>query len=794
MKKLLSILFIFTYINVSSQQATDCINAIIVCGNTNIATNASGFGTQELDPLTTPCGLKELNSLWLNVTIAVGGSLAFIIQPDEDDLVIDYDFYIFGPNNGCGNFDNPIRCNTTNPIQASLTYNITGLVDTTLDPIGGPGEDGNGFSSSFQVNAGEQYYILIDRPVGDGGFSLEWTGTAGFLAAPIVNTPLNLEVCAATSNSLVDLTQEEAAIAASTIASIAYYTSYEDAFDNSNVIVDPTRFPYTSTTKDIYVRITNPNGCFEIVDFTVFPLLFDSAPDLEYTICDIDRDGLGDFPLTNIIGDGETAIENIMEFQLSLHPSEMEAMANSNQITAAVLSTANTTIYARVTSTIVADCFITYSIPLTVSTPEFAAMLSLVQCDIDVANSLDGITQMDLTQAFADTQGTTISYFETPAERTTDNPIINPSNYINTSSPFNTVVYYRAASSNCESLGEIAIEVNPTTVSLNTISPVQVCDENPDDTILEGIFDLKIIRQTSYATLDVAFYGSLEDVSLEQNPLDGNYKTTTTTLYIRLETNNECQGVEEIELIVNPLPELTLEPSYQICTDSDLLIIDAPNGFDAYRWFNTDGGQSREIGNNQQLNISEGGNYRLEVETQYPNNRQTSSCTASTDFIVTPSNRATIQDIAIEESYSNNRITIEVSGDGDYEYALDGENYQDERIFDNVEAGFYTVFVRDKNGCGTSEKEISVIGFPKFFTPNGDGANDTWQIIGANTNFQDKAIHIYNRYGKLVTQIRTTTSGWDGLMNGAPLPSSDYWFRITLDSGKEFKGHFTLKR
>ncbi|CAN0600197.1 unnamed protein product [Laminaria digitata] len=139
-------------------------------------------------------------------------------------------------------------------------------------------------------------------------------------------------------------------------------------------------------------------------------------------------------------------------------------------------------------------------------------------------------------------------------------------------------------------------------------------------------------------------------------------------------------------------------------------------------------------------------------------------------------------------------VEVEVSGDGDYEYSIDGINYQNEPRFDNVESGFYTVLVRDKNGCGMSEREISVIGFPKFFTPNGDGANDTWQIIGANKNFGDQIIHIFDRYGKLVKQISTSTIGWDGSMNGQLLPSSDYWFRITMNDGKEFKGHFSLKR
>ncbi|WP_236631011.1 T9SS type B sorting domain-containing protein [Zobellia sp. OII3] len=163
-------------------------------------------------------------------------------------------------------------------------------------------------------------------------------------------------------------------------------------------------------------------------------------------------------------------------------------------------------------------------------------------------------------------------------------------------------------------------------------------------------------------------------------------------------------------------------------------------------------------------------------------------------LLLVPSIPIRIEEVSIEESFGNYIVEIEVREDGDYEYSLDGKNYQDENRFNNVETGFYTIVVRGKNGCGITEKEISVIGFPKCITPNGDDTNDRWQITGVITHFENQAIHIYDRYGKLVKQIYPNSTGWDGSMNGQPLPSSDYWFRINLENGKEFKGHFTLNR
>ena len=194
MKFFFSLTFILTCFAAFSQQANDCIDAIVVCGNSNISSNASGFGTQELDAATNPCVNQEVNSIWLSVSVAVGGSLSFTIQPKDNDAEVDYDFFIFGPNSNCQNLGSPIRCSTTNPLQASLDYNITGLSETELDQNEGPGPNGNSFVSSIPVAAGEQYYILVDRPNGDGGFNLEWTGTAGFLPSPTVTQPENIEI------------------------------------------------------------------------------------------------------------------------------------------------------------------------------------------------------------------------------------------------------------------------------------------------------------------------------------------------------------------------------------------------------------------------------------------------------------------------------------------------------------------------------------------------------------------------------------------------------------------------
>ncbi|NGZ88955.1 T9SS type B sorting domain-containing protein, partial [Psychroflexus maritimus] len=67
------------------------------------------------------------------------------------------------------------------------------------------------------------------------------------------------------------------------------------------------------------------------------------------------------------------------------------------------------------------------------------------------------------------------------------------------------------------------------------------------------------------------------------------------------------------------------------------------------------------------------------------------------------------------------------SVDGGPWVAQDG---QSSLIFSGLEAGEVEVIGRDLGGCATETKLVSLIDYPKFFTPNEDGFNDSWNIIG----------------------------------------------------------------
>ena len=138
-------------------------------------------------------------------------------------------------------------------------------------------------------------------------------------------------------------------------------------------------------------------------------------------------------------------------------------------------------------------------------------------------------------------------------------------------------------------------------------------------------------------------------------------------------------------------------------------------------------------------------------------------------------------------------IQIDVTGASIYEYSLDGINYQDASIFENLPTADYRIYVRDKYSCGVFTKDTFILMYPKFFTPNGDGFNDFWNVKFLE-NEPDIRTSIFDRYGKLITVLSPVVEGWDGTFNGNPLPASDYWFVVHRPNEKEHRGHFTLTR
>ncbi len=408
------------------------------------------------------------------------------------------------------------------------------------------------------------------------------------------------------------------------------------------------------------------------------------------------------------------------------------------------------------------------------------AIFNLMNAQYDITNNLSYITGFFLTQQDAILN---------------QNPIPNPTSFQNTSAQ--QIIYARTEEqTNCFSVAQLQLMTSNNTLTIPTL---QACDEGDIDgftTFNLNEIALSIQNQLPPSAL-VTYYETETDAYNETNALSTNYQNTTAyyqTIYVKITDNNQCHGILTANLEVLYTPEISDDETLIYCLNSypetirlyGGVLNDLPSNY-YYQWLHN--GSPTSV-NTSFIDINEPGNYTVIITD--PN-----GCSNTRTITVNASNIATVETINIREGSYNNTIVVEVSGEGDYEFALNNSNgpYQPENSFTNVQPGFHTIYIRDLNGCGITGELISVLGFPKFFTPNNDGYKDTWMVHGTNAQFnQGIDVKIFNRYGKLLAQMNHLSTGWDGTLKGKPLPSDDYWFVATLPDGRTYKGHFALVR
>lgn len=355
--------------------------------------------------------------------------------------------------------------------------------------------------------------------------------------------------------------------------------------------------------------------------------------------------------------------------------------------------------------------------------------------------------------------------------------------------PSNTVLvdgttYYATQTVNgCESVNRFPITIS-LIYSLNAINyDAFLCDIGNDGSQL---LDLSLYNDeiASLAGNAFSYYSTFNGaenlINTEQLATNHLVPLGQSTVYVRIDNVNGCHQIVELELTLVSIPIITMPDEFAFCEGSSVTI-SAPSGFDLNIW-------STNV-NAPSITVNQAGNYWLMVGNSYGN----ATCTSTKNFTVVLSNAPTITSIdTVDWTDTENSITVNTIGLGDYEYSVDGINFQNSNIFNGLPNGAYSVIVRDKNGCGRDTKQVFLLNYPKFFTPNGDGNNDGWSIKFSQfePNFE---VQIFDRYGKLL-RVMKNNEAWDGNYNGRQLPSDDYWFTVTRNDGRIHKGHFAMKR
>ena len=610
----------------------------------------------------------------------------------------------------------------------------------------------------------------------------------------------------------------------------SYHLTALDAETNSSSLTS--LYTNISNPQTIFVRVSNPvTGCFDLTTLTleVLPIPSPQTP-VDMNECD-----------DNATGDGQEVFDLttneafILNGELGVTPTYYETLADAEADTNPIQFPENytntdipvQTIYVRVTND-TTDCFAIINFDVIVDPlPEANPVPTLIACELNT----DGIYAFDLEVQSDEIRGTQsateydVTYYESLADATLAvNSLTSP--YLNTSNPQTIYVNVTNTNTGCQNTAiEFNLEVLEAAQATSPTDPYTICDDNVetdnDPTNDSVLFDLStqdafVLNGQDPANYLVRYFASQNDADLDQFELPNFYENTVNpqVIFARVDNNTQiidntgtlvdssvCYETAPLILKVNPLPYIDIDDEYVMCVNTNgtevlgpLEITTGLSDSDYTFIWRDDSGTIVETASSYVP--TEGGIYTLEVSDAL----LATQCAAPIEvFTVIESEPPTVTAVVTTQAFANTHIIeATATGIGDYEYNIDQGPWQDTGTFVGVNSGERVVNVRDLNGCGVGFAVVYVIDFPKYFTPNGDGYHDTWNIIGISNQLNAK-IQIFDRYGKLLKEIRPSGDGWDGTYNGARLPSSDYWFVLSYNEPVTgaptlLNAHFSLKR
>jgi gliding motility-associated-like protein len=486
---------------------------------------------------------------------------------------------------------------------------------------------------------------------------------------------------------------------------------------------------------------------------------------------------------TEILGSNDSNVFEVIYYESQANANADNPIPNPTSYTISTTS-APIVLWAIVSNRRNSSCSTTVSFEIIVQNipNSLLPLPDLEFCDNESVGSADdgrilidlSVQDMPLLNG-SDPTSFTITYF-TDALRS--QPILNPDAYINSLPVENIYVLLESViNPDCfiETQFEVIVKPRPTA---NPVQDRNACSDNS-----QASFDTTNIENElldGQVNVEVAYRDEAGNMLPSPLPNPFTSEATTITATVTSNLDSTCSDSTTFDLSVLENPIISLEEEYTICENSEL-VLDLGNDFDSIRW--STGATSSS------LEIDRSGQYDVSVEKVYPEG----SCSSTFDFVVLEAETITIREVVIGNfTSSRSRVEIIATGQSELLYSLDGIVFQASPVFENVSSGIFELTIKDTSGCQTVQQEIVVLNYPRFFTPNGDGFNDRWNINLSDIGVSG-TIEILDRYGRLLKQQSTEGSGWDGTSAGQDLPSSDYWFILKYDS-EIIKGHFTLKR
>ena len=247
-----------------------------------------------------------------------------------------------------------------------------------------------------------------------------------------------------------------------------------------------------------------------------------------------------------------------------------------------------------------------------------------------------------------------------------------------------------------------------------------------------------------------------------------------------------CKVSDTVLITVTPLPAPDLGPDGDICPEQ-VIVLDAGDAHypvSSYRWNTGD--------TTSALSVSNAGTYWVEVTSPY-------SCKGYDTVTFTYHPLPTVllgDDTTVCEETPLVLHAFSVNSD-----SLRWSDGSTGASLTITEGGVY--MLSGINKCGETRDTVSIkqifcdIWVPNAFTPNGDGVNDVFRVLGNVGRLESFRLRVFNRWGQLLFETSDKRKGWDGRQQDGEVPLGVYVYMLEYSLNDQpvlQKGNFTLLR
>lgn len=578
----------------------------------------------------------------------------------------------------------------------------------------------------------------------------------------------------------------------------AYYTGYNPSNNTFTGLISNPNAYNAGTDNIIYVKVQVADGeCFSV---SVLKLTIKFLPSIilsETTIakCDEQFNFNEEFILNDAIPAMYDASQNsipLSDITVTYYASNAEAQAGlaSSQISSNYRTKQSLiTVYARFQSKLT-GCYSVKPIHLRTYFPPKALNSKISGiCDAD----LDGSYEVNLTNFTAqmvDMQNSENKfkfYTSLTDAQNNVNPVPDPTNFeVN---PFPAGIWVKVENiPGCQDIAYIDLQTNAK-IPVNTTTPyiIEVCDNENDGT---ETVDLTQYESQIYAGGIFEYYPTLTDLNNATNlivdPSNFTFVSGANQVFVKVNKTGFCPALVKIGINFRDAPVFSV-PTQYLCPDSNSTVDIKPDfsglNLVSYEWRNPLGQVVSTT--NQLLGVSKTGIYAVKVIAA-------NGCGFTSNFEVKYSEVPVITNLVP----NGNSYTIVATGSKPILYSKDGLNWQTSNVFYNIQPGITTFYVKfDGENCIGLPKKGVILNIPNAFTPDEDGINDTWQIEGLEVfDGQKSRLQVFDRQQTLVfEQFSSNKFIWNGQWLSRKVPTTSYWYIITLPDGRVFNGWVFIK-